>query len=168
VKLSDHPQVARQFLSFRVSLPDPVCHRILVVETTLPLSEKQDGYDHTQLGSFVEFVGGPWRTSARRRPKSLASTGPGVSSSRTPRWARADNGYSDPGQPERGIQALSHVRLPPPPHDPGIPFALAPQGIPRSSDDKLALVRRNQLIEKQVQDVAVLDPKIGDRRIVQH
>jgi len=58
VKLSDHPQVARKFLSFRVSWPDPVCHRILVVETTLPLSEKQDGYDHAQLGSFVEFVGG--------------------------------------------------------------------------------------------------------------
>jgi hypothetical protein len=57
VKLSNHPQVTRKFLSFRVSWPDPVCHRILVVETTLPLSEKQDGYDHAQLESFVEFVG---------------------------------------------------------------------------------------------------------------
>lgn len=58
VKLSAHPHVTRKFLSFRVSWPDPVCHRILVVETTLPLSEKQDGYDHAQLESFVEFVGG--------------------------------------------------------------------------------------------------------------
>jgi len=58
VKLSAHPHVTRKFLSFRVSWPDPVCHRILVVETTLPLSKKQDGYDHAQLESFVEFVGG--------------------------------------------------------------------------------------------------------------
>src|SRR5216684_3888631 len=58
VKLSDHPQVTRDLVSFRVLWPEPVCHRILVVETTLPLSEKQGGYDHDQLGSFVEFVGG--------------------------------------------------------------------------------------------------------------
>jgi hypothetical protein len=58
VKFSDHPQVTKEFLSFRVSWPAPVCHRILVVETTLPLSEKQDGYDYAQLEAFVEFVGG--------------------------------------------------------------------------------------------------------------
>jgi hypothetical protein len=57
VKLSDHPQVTRTFLSFQVSWPDPVCHRILVVETTLPLSEEPDGFDHAQLESFVEFMG---------------------------------------------------------------------------------------------------------------
>jgi len=57
VKPLRHSQITRTFLSFRVLWPDPACHRILVVETTLPLSEKQKGYDHAELESFIEFVG---------------------------------------------------------------------------------------------------------------
>jgi hypothetical protein len=58
VKLAEHPQVTRKFRSVRLSWPDPVCRHILVVETTLPLSEKQAGYDPARLESFVELVGG--------------------------------------------------------------------------------------------------------------
>ena len=58
MKFSDHPHVTKEFRSFRVSWPDPAFHHILVVETTLALSEKQNGYDHARLETFVEFVGG--------------------------------------------------------------------------------------------------------------
>ena len=75
MKLSDHPQVTRTFLSFRVSLPDPVCHRILVVETTLPLSEKQSGYDHDQLGAFVEFVGGQMEEAGAEKAEIISIDG---------------------------------------------------------------------------------------------
>jgi hypothetical protein len=43
--------------SFRVAWPDPDVHHILVVETTIPLSKKQSGYDHAQLESLIEVVG---------------------------------------------------------------------------------------------------------------
>jgi hypothetical protein len=75
MKLSDHPHVTRTLLSFHVLWPDPVCNRILVVETTLPLSEKQDGYDHAQLGSFVEFVGGHMEEEGAEKAEIISIDG---------------------------------------------------------------------------------------------
>jgi hypothetical protein len=58
VQLSDHPLVTRWSIGCCSTWPDVVFQRILVVETTIPLSQKELGYDHAQLESFVEFVGG--------------------------------------------------------------------------------------------------------------
>ena len=75
VKLSEHPQVTRAISSFRVSWPDPVCHHILVVETTLPLSQEQDGYDHDRLGSFVEFVGRHMEDAGAEKSEIISADG---------------------------------------------------------------------------------------------
>ena len=37
--------------------PDIVFQRVIFVETTIPLSPKQDGYDRAQLESLIEAVG---------------------------------------------------------------------------------------------------------------
>jgi len=57
VKLSDHPQVTKVVVSTCSTWPDVVFERTLFVETTLPLSPQQAGYDHAQLESLVEAVG---------------------------------------------------------------------------------------------------------------
>jgi hypothetical protein len=75
VKLADHPQVEGVVLSHRVSMPDPNVHRILVVHTTLPLSKKQAGYDHDQLGSFIEFVGGHMEEAGAEKAEIVSTDG---------------------------------------------------------------------------------------------
>jgi hypothetical protein len=57
VKAFKHPQVTQAWSSFGISMPDPNVHHVFYVETTLPLSEKQDGYNHDQVASLIEVVG---------------------------------------------------------------------------------------------------------------
>jgi hypothetical protein len=57
VKLSDHPQVTQVVTSAGSTWPDIVFERVLYVETTLALSQKQVGYDYAKLGLLVEAVG---------------------------------------------------------------------------------------------------------------
>jgi hypothetical protein len=48
---------------------------ILVVHTTLPLSKKQAGYDHDQLGSFIEFVGGHMEEAGAEKAEIVSTDG---------------------------------------------------------------------------------------------
>jgi hypothetical protein len=57
VKLLGHPQVTKIVVSRSSSWPDAVFQHVLFVETTIPLSQKQEGYDHARLASFIEVVG---------------------------------------------------------------------------------------------------------------
>jgi hypothetical protein len=57
VKLSDHPRVTKVVISTSATWPEVTVQRILFVETTIPLSQKQDGYDQAQLDSLIEVVG---------------------------------------------------------------------------------------------------------------
>lgn len=57
MKLSDHPQVTKLVISTGSTWPDVVFQRVLFVETTIPLSPKQDGYDTSQLESLIQAVG---------------------------------------------------------------------------------------------------------------
>jgi hypothetical protein len=57
VKLSDNPDVTKVVVSTGSTWPDVVIWRTLLVETTLPLSQKQAGYDHAKLEFLIEAVG---------------------------------------------------------------------------------------------------------------
>jgi hypothetical protein len=75
VKLSDHPQIKGVVLSHRVSAPDTNFRYVLVVHTTMPLSKKQIGYDHAQLESFVEFVGGHMEEAGAEKAEIISTDG---------------------------------------------------------------------------------------------
>jgi hypothetical protein len=51
----DHPQVVKDQLRVRVNLPDPP-KRILVVETTMPLSPRDPDFDQEEYDDLVEAV----------------------------------------------------------------------------------------------------------------
>jgi hypothetical protein len=57
VKLSDHAKVTQVVISNRSRWPDIVFERVLYVETTLALSQRQVGYDHAELELLIEAVG---------------------------------------------------------------------------------------------------------------
>jgi hypothetical protein len=56
MELSNYPGVTKVIVSTRLKLPDPNVHRVLVVETDIPLTEKHEGYDPDQFAMFVEVV----------------------------------------------------------------------------------------------------------------
>jgi hypothetical protein len=56
MELSNYPGVSKVIVSTRLDLPDPNVHRVLVVETDIPLTEKHEGYDPDQFASFVDVV----------------------------------------------------------------------------------------------------------------
>jgi hypothetical protein len=39
-----------------LELPDPNLHCVLVVETDMPMTEKDEGYDPKEFGAFVDAV----------------------------------------------------------------------------------------------------------------
>jgi hypothetical protein len=75
VKLAEHPQITRAFPRYRFSWPDRVFQHILFVETTIPLSQKQAGYDHDQLGTFIEFVGGHMEEFGAAKAEIISADG---------------------------------------------------------------------------------------------
>jgi len=56
MELSNYPGVSKVIISTRIALPDPNVHRVLVVETDIPLTEKHEGYDPDQFEMFVCVV----------------------------------------------------------------------------------------------------------------
>lgn len=54
--LSNYPGVTKVIVSTRLALPDRNVHRVLVVETDIPLSEKHEGYNPKQFASFADAV----------------------------------------------------------------------------------------------------------------
>jgi hypothetical protein len=56
MKLSHYPGITKVFVGVRVTSPDhKVCH-ILTVETNIPLSKRQSGYDQDQFDKLLRAV----------------------------------------------------------------------------------------------------------------
>ena len=56
MRLLDHPGITKVAVGVRVTSPDhKVCH-ILTVETNMPLSKKQSGYDQDQFDRLLHAV----------------------------------------------------------------------------------------------------------------
>jgi hypothetical protein len=52
----DHPKVVRERIVVRVDLPDPRPKHILEVETKMPISRDEAGFDQDKYDALVEAV----------------------------------------------------------------------------------------------------------------
>ena len=51
-----HRRVTRDYVIVRLNLPDPNTKQILVVETDMPLSDSDPGFDQDDFNSLVQAV----------------------------------------------------------------------------------------------------------------
>lgn len=51
-----HRGVKREYVKVRVELPDPTIKRVLVVETNMPTSDKEHGFDPMEFRTLVDAV----------------------------------------------------------------------------------------------------------------
>jgi len=56
MRLLDHPGITKVAVGARLTLPDPKVYRVLTVETDMPLSKKQSGYDQDQFDRLIHAV----------------------------------------------------------------------------------------------------------------
>jgi len=56
MRLSDYPGITRVFVGTRVRLPDPKVYHTPTVETDIPLSKKQSGYDQDRFDRLLHAV----------------------------------------------------------------------------------------------------------------
>jgi hypothetical protein len=60
-----HPKVMRDRIVVRVQLPDPRIRHVLVVETKMPMTRQDAGFDEDEFSALVEAVrAGMDRTNA--------------------------------------------------------------------------------------------------------
>ena len=52
----DHPKVNRDRIIVRVQLPDPRTKHVLIVETKMPISAQDTGFDQEEFNGLVEAV----------------------------------------------------------------------------------------------------------------
>lgn len=52
----DHPEVVRDRIIVRVQLPDPRIKHVLVVETKMPISAQDAGFDQEEYNALIEAV----------------------------------------------------------------------------------------------------------------
>lgn len=52
----NHPSVLRARIKLNVALPNPTITHVLMVETEMPLTSDQEGFDDKKLGELTEAI----------------------------------------------------------------------------------------------------------------